>query len=623
MLSQSHPKEPQRDVDVTPLDDDPELLTIEANPLQNQRELRAQQAHDAVDWSYCRSLRLWGTYLGLVFGLYGSCAAVLAPLSILTYINADLGPSDVYVNIPIAFTAMNAVCFLTLGRLSDLFGRRYFLIAQVASGFIGAIMSGTANNLNTLIGGAVFIGMAAVSGSTYQIYIGELVPIRHRGYWNSLILVPTLSLQSFGPVVGKSRVFVRDHSWRWCYYMASISYGIGIVLLILFYWPPSFDHLHKRHRRMELIKDFDYIGLILFAAGMVLFALGVSWGGGYLPWTSAAVIAPLVIGFVGLVAFLLWQAFTKIKEPLMNWDFLVYKPRSYLYPFIVSTTGGMFYYGILLVWPIVVVNVFGASSIIKQGFMVCTAYAGVSVGAVLGGILFHIGAHHRLKVVVANILMVVFTVGVSQTDRTQQGAAIACVLIASLSNGALETMCMLWTSVSRSTDNIGLSLGLLGSGRSFGGAVAQAIFIAVLNNKAGAYIPQFVTSAALEAGLPTASLPSLFQAMAAGTAEAFAAVPGITAAIVGAVQTAVANAYVETFKYVYYTAIAFGCFSLIFACLHDKDVQHHLTSHIGKRLYQRSDTTSSSNMGAERNQDVDASPEKDRDNVTVEHADSV
>jgi hypothetical protein len=50
----------------------------------------------------------------------------------------------------------------------------------------------------------------------------------------------------------------------------------------------------------------DYLGIVLFIAGLVLLLLGISWGGGKYPWKSGAVIAPIVIGFLLLVAFGFW-----------------------------------------------------------------------------------------------------------------------------------------------------------------------------------------------------------------------------------------------------------------------------------------------------------------------------
>jgi MFS family permease len=45
------------------------------------------------------------------------------------------------------------VIFTLNGRLSDIFGRRYFFIGGATFGLIGFVISGSAKNLSTIIGG--------------------------------------------------------------------------------------------------------------------------------------------------------------------------------------------------------------------------------------------------------------------------------------------------------------------------------------------------------------------------------------------------------------------------------------------------------------------------------------
>jgi hypothetical protein len=46
--------------------------------------------------------------------------------------------------------------------------------------------------------------------------------------------------------------------------------------------------------------ELDYSGIILFTAGMVLFLIGLSWGGTVYPWKSAQVLCTLFIGIATL-----------------------------------------------------------------------------------------------------------------------------------------------------------------------------------------------------------------------------------------------------------------------------------------------------------------------------------
>lgn len=61
---------------------------------------------------------------------------------------------------------------------------------------------------------------------------------------------------------------------------------------------------------MQQFKRLDFVGLVLFTGGLCLFLIGLSWGSGTYPWADAHVIATIVVGFVSLVAFVLYGEYT-------------------------------------------------------------------------------------------------------------------------------------------------------------------------------------------------------------------------------------------------------------------------------------------------------------------------
>lgn len=205
---------------------------------------------------------------------------------------------------------------MLFGALSDIFGRRWFVLGGNTFGLIGAIIAATAQNISTLIGASVFIGIAAAVQLSYTMIIGELVPIKDRGYWYAVTLVPVIPFAFFGAFL--SHNFLLIATWRWSYYLCIILQGIALILLAVSYFPPSFEKLHSVKSRKGLIKEIDYIGIFLWTLGVVLFLLGISWGGGQYPWKSAAVISTLVIGGVGILAFFVWEAKGNVTSPLLS-----------------------------------------------------------------------------------------------------------------------------------------------------------------------------------------------------------------------------------------------------------------------------------------------------------------
>lgn len=121
---------------------------------------------------------------------------------------------------------------------------------------------------------------------------------------------------------------------------------------------------------------------------------------------------------------------------------------------------------------------------------------------------------------------------------------------------------------------------MLGSIRAIGGAVAQTVYVSILTNKVATYLPEYVTPAAISAGLPEASLPQLFAGITAGN---FTAVPGITPEIVAAAGLATQKAYLESFRIVFYATIPFGVLLIVFSCL-SPNFEKYLSMNVAKRL---------------------------------------
>jgi len=96
-------------------------------------------------------------------------------------INDDIGPSANINWVATVFTLGNAVGFLLVGRLSDIFGRKWMVLATSSLGLIGNIIGCSARSVNTLIAANLCNGLAASGQLSFGIILGELVPNRQRG----------------------------------------------------------------------------------------------------------------------------------------------------------------------------------------------------------------------------------------------------------------------------------------------------------------------------------------------------------------------------------------------------------------------------------------------------------
>ena len=111
--------------------------------------------------------------------------------------------------------------------------------------------------------------------------IDELVPNKDRGVANVLLWTLCLPFATFAPVIGRAMVGQTGPGWRGVYYLMIALSGASTLLFYVFYHPPTFELLHKGSRKTlsAVVRMIDFGGIFLLTAGLVLFLLGVSWGG--------------------------------------------------------------------------------------------------------------------------------------------------------------------------------------------------------------------------------------------------------------------------------------------------------------------------------------------------------
>jgi len=98
-----------------------------------------------------------------------------------------------------------AVASPTAGRLSDIFGRRNFLLLGNISGIAGCAIAATADaaGRNIIIGAGGLIGIASSQHQLAWAGLAEVGPRRSRGLALGLFQCSLFPAAAFGPIVGK------------------------------------------------------------------------------------------------------------------------------------------------------------------------------------------------------------------------------------------------------------------------------------------------------------------------------------------------------------------------------------------------------------------------------------
>jgi MFS family permease len=285
----------------------------------------------------------------------------------------------------LVWTLATAVGYTLIGRLSDIFGRRWFIIGTSILGLVGNIIAATAQSVNTLIAANVFNGLAASGQLSFPVIIGELVPNRARGPYNVVVLLSSTPFAVFGPVIARAFIQHTERGWRWSYYLGIILSGISAILYILFYWPPTYALLHVNGKtKLQQAKTLDFMGVFLYTTGLVLFLIGVSWGGSTYPWKSSHVIGTIVAGASTLIVLGFWgeifsyisirgltsdhiaEAYSGLDYPLI--PMRLFKNIPWVAITVCATVGSMIYYSMSVLWPLVVGALY-TKDVVQIGWM--------------------------------------------------------------------------------------------------------------------------------------------------------------------------------------------------------------------------------------------------------------
>ncbi|KAJ3962692.1 hypothetical protein N0V92_000586 [Colletotrichum tropicale] len=508
------------------------------------------------------------TAIGLA-GMAGIGAfSLIAP--ILTSVNESIGPDSNIVWVSLASNLAQAVMLTMTGRLSDMFGRRYFQVAGTALALIGCIIGATSKTVNILIGANVLIGLGSATQVSFPYLISEIVPMKYRYFASSYIYALLIPVSGVAPVVATSLVANAPGGWRSCYYILIAINVVALLCWAAFYHPPSWGELaakefDKTSGKKTTLRDIDYGGLFLLSSGLLLFLLGISWGGSFYPWKSAEVLCTIILGGVILVGFIFYEWHCPTPQPLVPLG--MFKNTGWVAVLLTLSMAASMYYAFSIVFPTQVAVLYSSESEVNQGWLKCVITAPPLVGQIIASLLATRIGNIKWQLVTTATVGAALYAATACVNTHNRDTVVALLVTGGFALGWVDALCLASLSVTLEDQSvIGTGVGIATSLRTFISTCSAAIFTTVLNNRLASTVPQLVPPALMEAGLPAASVLEFVRLLGADRSM-LASVPGTNSTIIeiGVDMFKVANA--RAYSTVFLTTLAFSGLGVIASLL--------------------------------------------------------
>ncbi|KAF9880117.1 MFS siderophore iron [Colletotrichum karsti] len=309
--------------------DIPDEKIVEDLPSENvQHGVKLAQAL-SLTWGK-QSLIAIFIFMWCVYLTNGFQSSVLSSLT--PYAASDFESHSLLPVIDIVSSAMTASVYIPLAKILDLWGRAEGFLLMVLFATLGMILLAGSQNLATYCAATVF-WQVGWSGLTYSIDVitADSTKLKNRGFAFAFTSSPYIITAFAGPKAAES--FLEKINWRWGFGCFSIILPVVAAPLYgVLKW-----NIHKAKKRGVLIREpsgrtfaqniwwglleFDVLGVVLFACGLVTFLLPFSLAS-TAPngWSTGYIIAMIVTGFVVLVLFLLNELFLA-PVPFFKFEF--------------------------------------------------------------------------------------------------------------------------------------------------------------------------------------------------------------------------------------------------------------------------------------------------------------
>jgi EmrB/QacA subfamily drug resistance transporter len=414
----------------------------------------------------------------------------------------DLHGLEHYTWVTTAYLLTSTVSVPIVGKLGDLYGRKWLYVGGMAVFIAGSALSGLSNGLGafSIFGNDISglttgmaqlilfralqgVGAGMLTANAFAI-IGDLLPPAERGRWQGLFGGVWGLSSVIGPTIGG---FITDNiGWRWVFYV-NVPIGIAALIVVTL----TFPRLAPARRGGRSI---DWLGAGALALAVTPLLLALSLGGSSdFPWDSPKTIGMFAFSGVMILVFLLIES--KAKEPILPLD--LFKNPIFSLSMVTVFIVGMGMFGALINIPLFIQGVQGGSATNSGNSVTPMMFAMIVVSIASGQVLSRTGRYRVLGVAgMAAMTLGIFLLSRMQVD-TPLWQTIVFMVIMGLGLGVAMPIYNLIVQNAFPVQRLGVVTSATQFFRSMGGTVGLAVLGTILNNRfSSEYSSQVATSLA-------------------------------------------------------------------------------------------------------------------------------
>ena len=461
---------------------------------QSQSQWQGQGQGDGSQWQGGpQTTRLHG------FALFSVLAALMLTLLLealdqtvvgtaLPRIVSTFNGFNLYTRVVTAYILASTTMVPIVGKLSDLFGRKWFLVTGAAIFLLGSFLSGASQSMTELIGFRALQGLGAGMGIALVFtVIGDIFPPAERARWQGVFGVVYAVSNLVGPTLGG---FLTDHGpllgslvtdatrWRWVFYV-NLPIGILALAALLAYLPAVISQRTAQYRGWDAIRRIDWLGAALVATATICLLLGLTWGSNATyPWASAQVIGILAGSLVLYVLFFVRQRFA--GDPILPLDLL--RNQVFSMALLLSLLQLVVLVGLIIYLPLFLQGVLGVSPT-NSGAAITPMTISTVIGGGIASVLVARFLRYQLVTIVAGAVLLVGVVllAIFISPTVGFGTLIPFMVIAGLGLGPFFSVLQLTAQNAIPRARLGVGTAAVRFVTQVGGVLGIAIIGTVVN----------------------------------------------------------------------------------------------------------------------------------------------